>query len=172
MNLIQRYRPGAGGAGPSARRLLAVVVCSFALLLSGVLFPGAANAVGCTRKACNGKNPASMGCDADARTIKSFTGSWDLHVELRYSPKCVAAWARGTLPKGAPSSVNYQVGIVAYDCSAASADCRLGYHAFYLQPGKSRYSLMWNTYSDWVKACANYHEGHPFIPPDSCTGAY
>ncbi len=56
--------------------------------------------VTCSGNGCNGKNPATTGCDVGAKTIQTavFTNSY---VELRYSPTCGTNWAR-TLSRVGP----------------------------------------------------------------------
>lgn len=56
---------------------------------------GSSVAVGCKGKSCTGKNPHTMGCDRDAKTIATkVPGGGGPKVQLRYSKKCDAAWAR------------------------------------------------------------------------------
>ncbi|MGB3437774.1 MAG: DUF2690 domain-containing protein [Actinophytocola sp.] len=54
-----------------------------------------AAAVKCKGKSCTGKNPQTMGCEKDAKTIANTRpGGGGPKVELRYSKKCRAGWAR------------------------------------------------------------------------------
>lgn len=49
--------------------------------------------VSCSGNGCNGLNPATTGCSADAYTVQTavFSNSF---VELRYSPTCGTNWGR------------------------------------------------------------------------------
>ncbi|HEY3141389.1 MAG TPA: DUF2690 domain-containing protein [Acidimicrobiales bacterium] len=47
----------------------------------------------CTSSGCNGQDPIAARC-GDARTLESFWRD-NAFIELRYSPVCNAAWARG-----------------------------------------------------------------------------
>ena len=49
--------------------------------------------VSCSGNGCNGLNPATTGCSADAYTVQTavFNNSF---VELRYSPTCGTNWGR------------------------------------------------------------------------------
>lgn len=54
-----------------------------------------ATAVKCKGSSCTGKDPQVMGCEKDAKTIASTRpGGGGPKVELRYSKKCRAGWAR------------------------------------------------------------------------------
>jgi hypothetical protein len=49
----------------------------------------------CKGRSCTGKNPQVMGCGRDARTIATrWPAGGGPRVELRYSKRCRAAWAR------------------------------------------------------------------------------
>ena len=62
---------------------------------SRIVAEKAAAAVKCKGMSCTGKNPQTMGCGKDARTIAtSRPGGGGPKVELRYSKKCRGAWAR------------------------------------------------------------------------------
>lgn len=49
--------------------------------------------VTCSGNGCNGQNPATTGCAADARTVQTATFS-NSFVQLRYSPTCGTNWGR------------------------------------------------------------------------------
>ena len=55
--------------------------------------------VTCSGNGCNGQNPQSTGCAANAFTVRrvDFSNSF---VELRYSPKCGTKWGRVTSKVG------------------------------------------------------------------------
>src|SRR3954451_22106524 len=54
-----------------------------------------AAAVKCKGKSCTGKDPQTMGCEKDAKvTASRRPGGGGPKVELRYSKKCRAGWAR------------------------------------------------------------------------------
>jgi hypothetical protein len=72
--------------------LIASLVASSALFTSG----GVAEAkAGCYGAGCRGKGPMQMGCNKDAVTLASAS-DYNFRVELRYSRKCNARWARTT----------------------------------------------------------------------------
>jgi hypothetical protein len=49
----------------------------------------------CKGRSCTGKNPKVMGCGGDAQTIATkWPAGGGPKVQLRYSKKCRAAWAR------------------------------------------------------------------------------
>ena len=56
--------------------------------------------VTCSGNGCNGLNPVTTGCSADAYTVQTavFSNSF---VELRYSPTCGTNWGRVTSRVGA-----------------------------------------------------------------------
>ena len=90
------------------RTKLRLGLAAAALLVStfGVTAIGASPAhaaLSCTGSGCNGKNPSLYGCTATAHTVNSTTWSDGAagslatqKVELRYSTKCKASWARVT----------------------------------------------------------------------------
>ena len=85
-----------------------------AATLSVALAVPHARAVGCTGSGCNGKNPITMGCAADAVTIapKDFddagagTGT-SQRVEVRHSKACNAVWSRARAGAFGNAKVSY-----------------------------------------------------------------
>ncbi|MDJ0342669.1 DUF2690 domain-containing protein [Streptomyces sp. H10-C2] len=75
-------------------RRFATAGAAMTLAASGVLFAGASPASAatwCQTDLCNGLDPSTTVCQNDAETVSTtYTG-----VELRYSPYCRTAWARG-----------------------------------------------------------------------------
>lgn len=78
----------------------APVLCTIVTVLA-VLSHSPAGAVGCKGNGCNGRNPAAMGCGADARTItaKDYDDAGagtgvSQRVEVRHSKACNAVWSR------------------------------------------------------------------------------
>ena len=55
--------------------------------------------VGCSADGCDGLNPETEGCAADAYTVQTAVFS-DSYVELRYSPTCGTNWGRVTSKVG------------------------------------------------------------------------
>ena len=49
--------------------------------------------VTCSGEGCDGQNPATAGCGADAYTVQTAVFS-NSYVELRYSPTCGTNWGR------------------------------------------------------------------------------
>ena len=60
--------------------------------------------VTCSANGCNGLNPATTGCSADAFTVQTAVFS-NSRVELRYSPTCRTNWGRVTSTVGATSLI-------------------------------------------------------------------
>ncbi len=84
----------------------ASLVCAGVLavftLLSSSSPASAASQSFCSNSACDGADPISSGCSADAITAATLDGVEDgepFKIELRYSPSCRSAWARGTGPR-------------------------------------------------------------------------
>lgn len=48
----------------------------------------------CRGAACEGRSPMHMSCGTDPRTLAAHRTSTGAHLELRYSAKCGAGWAR------------------------------------------------------------------------------
>jgi hypothetical protein len=61
---------------------------------AGAASSAALAAVACTTTGCNGRDPQSSGCSADARTLDSGKAKNGIWIELRYSPACYAVWTR------------------------------------------------------------------------------
>ncbi len=55
----------------------------------------------CRRESCNNRDPKDQKCDKDGRTIDMNLLPTGHNIELRYSGRCDAAWARSTVPAGA-----------------------------------------------------------------------
>lgn len=66
-----------------------------ATLVIGIAHASPAAAAGCRGSSCNGRYPDPMGCSTGAHTLESFWRG-NSYIELRYSPRCNSAWARGT----------------------------------------------------------------------------
>ena len=76
-------------------------LCALGLVVAGMLtqpitVSAKTTKPGCYGASCNGRDPQSMGCAADARTLSTKTGA-GVRVELRYSNRCHARWARTSL---------------------------------------------------------------------------
>lgn len=76
-----------------ATTLIGVAVLALSLWVAA---PAQAEAVSCRGGSCTGKDPQAQGCTADAKTVREFTNV-TLRVELRYSARCQALWARWTI---------------------------------------------------------------------------
>lgn len=74
--------------------LVALAVGGALMLLSA----SPASAAGCWGNSCTGKGPQVQGCATGARTIDEFS-YLRVRFELRYSPRCHAAWTRVTSPQ-------------------------------------------------------------------------
>ncbi|MFJ8463265.1 helix-turn-helix domain-containing protein [Streptomyces swartbergensis] len=100
-------RPAAGGRG--AVMAILASVCAIAaggLSVALVLLAGqsadprpsppspSAPAPRCRAAACEGRSPMHMRCGAAPLTLASHRTSTGAHLELRYSEKCEAGWAR------------------------------------------------------------------------------
>ncbi len=117
----------------SFRLLLAVaLVAPLAVLASAA----PAYAVGCRGSGCNGRNPVTMGCAADAVSINHVVfedhasgGTFGRQVvTLRYSRRCNASWARVTASAGGTAAVTsssaymggYRTSTIRYRSGAGS----------------------------------------------------
>jgi hypothetical protein len=124
-----------------------VVVALLATFVVNVSQDRPASAASCYGNTCTGKDPVAMGCAGDARTIEQFTAGF--RVELRYSPRCDAAWAKAT---GTTSS-RYRAAIHGFQS-------RTSPYPYVVQatgtptPGGT-YSRM-VSFRSWVKACQEY----------------
>lgn len=95
------------------RKALVTVLLAVPLLVLGAATP--ALAVGCHGASCNGKSPVVMGCAADAVTVTSVVdqdnaagGTFGRQVvQLRYSRRCNAAWARVIAAAGGTAHVTW-----------------------------------------------------------------
>jgi hypothetical protein len=90
------------------------VVLLAAAVGSGAAASPAHAALSCKKTTCNGKDPQLYGCAKDAETVNSTTFE-DVNgddfvrqvVELRYSKKCNASWARVKTTAGGIHKVFY-----------------------------------------------------------------
>jgi Protein of unknown function (DUF2690) len=138
-----------------------VATCVAALVMASAALPAQAETqtrVGCVGAACRGKDPAAMGCDHDARTLASAHGN-SFRIELRYSPRCNARWARTTY-----------LGYV--DAYPFWVYAQLGSGAVTYREGAAplRWSRMW---TDRIRACGGAVGGEsPFAyGTKTCTAA-
>ena len=79
------------------RKKLTIITVLTAMIVASVLLTSspASAAPTCYSLSCNGQDPQSKGCSADAGTMSNFT--WDdNYFELRYSRACNAVWVRGS----------------------------------------------------------------------------
>lgn len=78
------------------RKLTAAVLSLGAAASFMVLSSAPASAATCYGYTCEGADPNNAGCSADAYTVAagSFTSPSGRYIELRYSPRCGAAWTR------------------------------------------------------------------------------
>ncbi|MEU6624102.1 DUF2690 domain-containing protein [Streptomyces litmocidini] len=83
------------------KRMIAKVagVSAAAMTMALVPLAGTSYAAGCTGAGCDNLGPVSQACDGDAVTKASVSDGID-KAELRWSPKCQAAWVRVTDPYG------------------------------------------------------------------------
>jgi hypothetical protein len=138
-----------------------------ALLLAPALQAPASAAPGCYRDSCSGKDPAAMGCTADAVTLDHlYYGS--IRIDMRYSRACSAAWTRSNNPIESQNTLFSQ--IIAYSCGSRDREtaraCRVGVYGNQVQDGV-RWTQMWS-YRYWVRSCFNEHWSTD-VNPVSCT---
>lgn len=97
-------------------RLTRLFVAAALVIAAAVISPDVAvgaSTVGCRGSKCNGKNPVSMRCAADAVSINKVVdedrasgGTFGRQVvTLRYSRRCNASWARVTSSAGGTAAV-------------------------------------------------------------------
>jgi transcriptional regulator with XRE-family HTH domain len=101
-------RPAAGGRGVVMAVLASVcAIAAGGLSVALVLLAGqsgdprpspppspSAPAPRCRAAACEGRSPMHMRCGTAPLTLASYRASTGAHLELRYSEKCEAGWAR------------------------------------------------------------------------------
>ena len=127
------------------------------VVMAGLLtFPNSASAKvakpGCYGSGCNGKDPQTMGCAADARTLASRS-AYGIRVELRYSKRCNARWARTAIAG------------MAYDASPF-AYLGSGNRTYRIANARSVWSYMWTTP---IRACGGVIAEGPGV--EFCTPA-
>lgn len=141
------------------RLLIGVLVALLAGLGTTLVAPAAANAApACTSSGCNGRDPHTTGCDADATDLDSFVSNIDgyAYVELRYSPSCLAAWARLTTGAAGMPAHSYLT-LNAYHTGTGGSPFaeywkKVTNSTNNWGSGEVFWSYM-NTYADWVQAC-------------------
>jgi hypothetical protein len=87
-------------------------VAAVLLLLAGVQTAGATAAsadTGCWRDTCTGKDPYTMGCDADAEVLDQYDAGTDVEIKLVWSPACQADWAKVTIDPGYTDPVHAEL---------------------------------------------------------------
>jgi transcriptional regulator with XRE-family HTH domain len=91
----------ASWAEPAGRRRrlvgAAVLVCLVAALATALLWPSPGpppSAVRCRGSSCAGRSPGSMLCAEDPVTLASDRAAAGEQIDIRYSPTCLAVWAR------------------------------------------------------------------------------
>ncbi|NUT04052.1 MAG: DUF2690 domain-containing protein [Hamadaea sp.] len=99
--------------------LLIVVVCGVSLGLSATQ-PAEAAANHCKASSCSNKDPNVMGCAKDAITIQTTKPGAAIPVQLRWSPKCKAGWARLTDKAGSWWSFRLEVNNGSYYTAVGS----------------------------------------------------
>lgn len=121
----------------------------------------------CTATECNGRDPVSWGCDADAQTvssqyIKSSAGGLYLGVvEHRYSPTCKAAWSRTTSYVGAQTLSSWL---------RNSGDNTIFDTYFGIRNTTWSYGDMWGSFPN--KACGNVRDPDNDFWGVACTDFY
>ena len=143
-----------------------------ALLMSGMGITAfdaapAHAALTCTGSGCNGKDPMLYGCNATAHTVNSTTWSDGAAgtlatqtVQLRYSTKCKASWARVVVTVKGTAHVTYSY---AYMDPYKSTTKRTIYNA------GSVYSKMRSGSS--VNACGKTNFNNGAVVQTNCTSA-
>jgi uncharacterized membrane protein len=130
----------------------------------------------CYGSTCNGKDPQTMGCAADATSLEDVIGGSDPNwpksdrIELRWSPKCQAVWTRQT--NRTYSSVATSGALAWYSCYEATTSCRIGIYRV-KQDVASRGDVGWTNMRDfshnWYRACLGAMSGSGFA---FCTAAH
>lgn len=138
-----------------------------ALILGSFLASAPANAApSCSGSSCNGHDPQAYGCGSDAITLEDRADDTYLYVELRYSKKCDAAWARVTYIQGEQlaGATSTIVGLRWYSCNKADSSCFKGQYTSgaVTKHGQTKYTVMRQYHGDWLRACA-------YADPTQCT---
>ena len=98
----------------SKKLLLACLMLAVAVFSAIGVAP--ASAASCSGSTCQGKDPQTYGCSADAVDYTEITFNSD-RMEMRYSAKCGAVWNRCTT--GNTYSVNNYAAIISYTYAGA-----------------------------------------------------
>jgi hypothetical protein len=143
----------------------AVLVSTLGIAVIGV--SPAHAALSCTASGCNGKDPVAYGCAATAHTVNSTTWSDGAagslatqKVELRYSTKCKASWARVT---ATGTGTIHVTSTKAYMAPYTTSTGRTIYHS------GSVYSKM--RAGSAVSACGKTNFNNGAVIQTNCTGA-
>jgi hypothetical protein len=95
--LMKTPSPGHTSTRVALSRILVGMLLTCGLVLT-MDIPAQASAPTCRGNGCTSKDPKTTGCARDALTMWEFSDGL-IRVELRYSPKCDAAWTRWSTGK-------------------------------------------------------------------------
>ena len=145
------------------KKAVSVLFVGVLTVTGGIVLAPAANAAAlCYGSTCYNKNPQTMGCGSDARTIgyayQEWTGG---NVEARYSPTCNAMWIRSASSRTQYSG-GVDVGMLAYGRVAGQNGYRIvewSLNDVLYAPG---YTMMipWGSSGLGEIYCHNYFSGY------------
>lgn len=126
-----------------ATRSSIVRMAMVAGLLLMTTFLGSVSAADCKGSSCAGRNPETMGCSKDAVTKGNVYSRDILTVEIRYSKKCDAWWARVTCDGSPNPSLAVYASIIQFVNGKQSSRQRLvGDHAAACYTGERTWTYM------------------------------
>ncbi len=139
----------------------------FAVNVAGA---GPALAAACNGSSCNGRNPHDTGCDVGAYPLQSFSRA-GVFVELRYSPSCNAAWARGVSYNEWRNCTGWtEQDILRIEGSTNRSSVAIEYEScLSYSPGSYFYTEMVG-FNYWTRACTMlYRVWDPNLYYNGCT---
>lgn len=141
----------------------AAIVVGLTLSGVGVSTSPASAAPKCSGSSCNGKFPDEAGC-TDGVTIESFSRS-NSFVELRYSKRCNAAWARGVSNNGKYNCSGWtNQDILTIEASTGRTYSR----NLSCGPGSNFFTPM-VSFNYNVRACLKRYKAFGATTPNGCT---
>jgi hypothetical protein len=127
-------------------------------------------AAGCRGPSCNGQYPNEMGCDADARTLESFRQA-NTFIELRYSPSCYAAWARGISYNTWRNCTGWTDQDVLWVEGSSGGVIRVRYGRCLSNAPSYQFWTAMVGFNYWTRACLVNYAAHSSTPRyNGCTG--
>jgi hypothetical protein len=146
----------------TTRRWIAVALVLLAALAVPAVDATPAAAAACTYHGCDGRDPHNTRCDVGARDLKEWSmpaaEDGGLHVQLRYSPTCHAAWVKSTVVLSGFAKHQYIVLKVYHSASGGGPALeywkRITHSTGDLPPSGTEAWTPMHSFSDWVQGCS------------------